>query len=216
MDLYGDIKMSKTWFQSDFHLNHKNIIRYCKRPFQTVEQMNETIIKRHNERVKDDDTIYFLGDLMFHASKNKAFRGEGKPSNFDDFIKKFNGKQWYFIKGNHDKKGNKFQPKSEVIILKQNGLRIQLIHDSQYANIDYDLTLCGHHHNAFKVKEFFYMGKTGLIINCSCDVWNFYPIELNEILSIYYRWKNQREKIQRWETPAIIKELNKGTLAENK
>ena len=51
------------WWTSDYHFSHFNIIRYCKRPFKTAEEMNETIIKRHNERVKPDDTVFFLGGL---------------------------------------------------------------------------------------------------------------------------------------------------------
>ena len=35
---------SKVWFTSDTHFSHANIIRFCKRPFADVEEMNEYII----------------------------------------------------------------------------------------------------------------------------------------------------------------------------
>jgi calcineurin-like phosphoesterase family protein len=200
---------------SDFHFFHTNILKYCNRPFKDVNEMNEQIIKRHNERVKKEDTVYFLGDFGFFASSNRAFRGEGQPYDPDKILNQMNGK-WMFVKGNHDKKSNKFYPKADTIILNQNGLRIQLIHDPMYAKIDYDLILCGHVHNNYKAKELHYCGQTRLIINVSVDVWNFYPVKLDEILAIYYRWKNERDKINRWDYPQLLKELNKNTLNQTR
>ena len=55
--------MLNIWFTADFHLGHKNIIRYCNRPFQTVEEMNQEILERLNSRVKPTDILYFLGDF---------------------------------------------------------------------------------------------------------------------------------------------------------
>ena len=34
----------KVWFTADTHIGHRNIIRYCKRPFACVEEMNEALI----------------------------------------------------------------------------------------------------------------------------------------------------------------------------
>jgi len=42
--------MANVWFTADFHFGHKNIIRYCDRPFASVEQMNEIILERLNAR----------------------------------------------------------------------------------------------------------------------------------------------------------------------
>lgn len=34
----------KVFFKSDTHFNHANIIDFCKRPFGSVEEMNEALI----------------------------------------------------------------------------------------------------------------------------------------------------------------------------
>ena len=198
-----------TFLSADYHFYHKNIIKYCGRPFKDEFEMADEIIRRHNERVTNNDVMYCGGDFGFFASQGRAFRGEGRPYNPDEILAKMNGKTWYFVAGNHDKNTNKLKAKTKEIILKQNNLQIQLIHDPMYAKIEYDLILCGHVHEKYKARELNYYGKTRLIINVGVDVWNFYPVRLDELLSIYYKWKTQRSKIQRWETPKVIEELNR-------
>jgi len=60
--------------------------------------MNEEIIRRWNERVKPEDTVFFLGDFCF---KSGSDRGEGEPVKAQEYIKQLNG-NIIFIKGNHD------------------------------------------------------------------------------------------------------------------
>lgn len=82
--------MIETFFCSDHHLGHKNILEYEKehRPFETVEEMREVIIDRHNTVVKPKDTVYFLGDFAF-GKANIAYAA------------RFNGKK-RLVMGNHD------------------------------------------------------------------------------------------------------------------
>ncbi|HTN99244.1 MAG TPA: hypothetical protein VL068_01110, partial [Microthrixaceae bacterium] len=53
----------QTWFTSDLHLGHNNIIRYCARPFSSVDEMDEALVQRWNETVADEDRIWVLGDF---------------------------------------------------------------------------------------------------------------------------------------------------------
>jgi len=51
------------WFTADHHFGHENIIKYCNRPFASAGEMDTELILRWNDRVKDEDTVYHLGDL---------------------------------------------------------------------------------------------------------------------------------------------------------
>ena len=59
--------MINTWFISDTHFGHKNILEYEKeaRPFSCLEEMHEVMIERWNSVVKPKDILYHLGDFAF-------------------------------------------------------------------------------------------------------------------------------------------------------
>jgi calcineurin-like phosphoesterase family protein len=61
--------MTETWFTSDTHFGHKNILEYEKdaRPFDTVEEMNERLIANWNDTVRPKDIVFHLGDFAFGA-----------------------------------------------------------------------------------------------------------------------------------------------------
>jgi calcineurin-like phosphoesterase family protein len=52
-------------FVADTHFWHGGMLKYSKRSYVSIEQMNDDIIKRWNERVDPTDTVYHLGDLSF-------------------------------------------------------------------------------------------------------------------------------------------------------
>ena len=53
----------QTWFTADTHFGHANIIKYCDRPFDSVESMRTGLIKRWNAVVAPDDRVLVLGDF---------------------------------------------------------------------------------------------------------------------------------------------------------
>lgn len=61
---------SKIFVISDLHLDHRNIIKYCNRPFKDVNEMNEILINNWNRVVTDNDRIFCLGDFCL-SGKNK-------------------------------------------------------------------------------------------------------------------------------------------------
>ena len=80
------------WFTADYHLSHKNIIKYTRRPFENIERMDEFLIQNLEERLSSGDVLYFLGDLTF--SEQKATQFFENLTNQDIEI--------HFIIGNHD------------------------------------------------------------------------------------------------------------------
>ncbi|MBP3898083.1 MAG: metallophosphoesterase [Mogibacterium sp.] len=59
----------KIYITSDLHLGHANIIKYCNRPYEDVEEMNDDLIRRWNETVRDNDRIFFLGDFALGSAE---------------------------------------------------------------------------------------------------------------------------------------------------
>lgn len=84
------VQHDKVWFTSDLHFWHKNICKYCNRPYSSVEEMNEAIIANWNSVVKDDDTVFVLGDLGFCGYEK-----------LEPLMARLKGKK-YLIQGNHD------------------------------------------------------------------------------------------------------------------
>ena len=80
----------KTWFISDTHFNHENIIKYCDRPFASKEEMNQELIKRWNNTVSKNDIVWFLGDFAL-----------GGREECKSLLAQLNG-EIRMIRGNHD------------------------------------------------------------------------------------------------------------------
>ena len=78
------------YFTADLHFGHEKIIKFCNRPFDSVETMNRALINNWNETVGHEDEVYILGDFTNDIVKAKRF------------LPVLNGKK-YMIIGNHDK-----------------------------------------------------------------------------------------------------------------
>ena len=81
-----------TWFTADSHFGHANIIRYCKRPFASVQEMDETLIKNWNLVIRHKDTVYHLGDFTL-----------GDQEEANHYFSRLNG-ILSLIPGGHDKR----------------------------------------------------------------------------------------------------------------
>ena len=59
----------KIWFTSDLHFGHQNIIKFCNRPWETVEEMDKALIENWNSVVGENDIVFDLGDFAFATNR---------------------------------------------------------------------------------------------------------------------------------------------------
>lgn len=118
------------WFTSDEHYGHRNIIKFCKRPFANIDDMREALIANHNARVSKTDETYHLGDMFW----NTLLMDECLNT-----LKRLNGRH-YLIRGNHDERAEqmmgagfldhckRFEWLKDVYMFRENGVKIWLSH----------------------------------------------------------------------------------------
>ena len=104
------------FFGGDCHFGHwtspeRNIIKYCDRPFSTIEEHDDALIGERNRIVGPDDTVYDLGDVTL-GGEDMARR----------YFARMNGK--LFVLGNtfhHDRRwllhGPYWTRQHQVVIL---------------------------------------------------------------------------------------------------
>lgn len=81
-----------TYYISDTHFCHFNIITYCSRPFNDTLTMNKHIIEMWNSIITPEDRVIFGGDFAFAAFSVQK-----------EIFECLNGKEILCIKGNHDR-----------------------------------------------------------------------------------------------------------------
>ena len=159
------------YFIADLHFYHNNILKLCKqtRQFDDIFDMNESLIKAWNWKVKEDDIIYFLGDFSWGSFQQNK-----------EIFNKLNGKK-HLIIGNHDNQETRnlnWLSQSTYLELSINDRKIVLCH---YPILCYNgmergaIHLYGHVHN----KKLENMSKNSLDVGV--DSIGIYPWSFDEI-----------------------------------
>lgn len=173
---------SRIWLTSDQHLGHANIIKYTGRPFDNVTQMDDELIKRWNEVVEPDHTVYHLGDF--------TLGGEQKAK---EYFRQLNGtvhvllNTWHHDKFwlphiMHTKNGEQVSLLMPLTVLEVDvggewPLAVNLCH---YPLAEWDrkyygaLHCFGHAHGTHQV--------AGRMMDVGVDCHDFYPVSLAVIL----------------------------------
>ena len=133
------------YFIADTHFSEDNIISYENRPFENSTEMNEEIISRWNDVVKEEDSVYILGD--FGADGHEA-----------SILNQLNGNK-YLVKGNHDVQSNEYYRSVGFVEVYEYPIIIKnfwiLSHEPLYVNTNMPYAnLFGHVHNSPIIKTF--------------------------------------------------------------
>lgn len=159
-------KKSQVFLSSDLHLDHRNIIKYCNRPFKDVHEMNYWLIKNWNRTVGKQDMVYFLGDLALTRGNRQRVIG---------FIRSLNGRK-IFIRGNHDR----FLKSYRHFILKYGDKSFYLVHNPADIPSDWNgWSICGHTHQHSR-----FIDKNKKIINVSPEVTGYKPVNIKELVRL--------------------------------
>ncbi len=171
------------YFTADTHFYHANIIKYCNRPFQNVEEMNEKLIENWNKIISPKDVVYVIGDFVFGHAEKQATR-------IIELVRSLKG-NILLIKGSHDKLDH-FDPST----LGKDASRFKIFQD-RIVTISYEnqeIVLC---HYAMRVWPKSHFGTwhlfghshgklegLGKSFDVGVDCWNFKPLSFPEICGI--------------------------------
>jgi len=168
------ISSNSVYFIGDTHFDHKNIIKYCHRPFSNVTEMNEVIKNNWNSTVGDNETVYFLGDWSF---------GRGsKPANY--WKRQLKGRI-VSIHGSHDRNNKRNEIKFEKTkVLHVGGYSFLLIHNPEDKKTEWHgWIIHGHVHNN-KMDRYPFINGEQKTINVSVELINYKPVSLSYLLSL--------------------------------
>lgn len=156
------------FFTSDHHFGHARIISLCRRPFSSVDEMNEAMIEAWNATVRPRDIVWHLGDFSYKLKSDP-----------DLILKRLNGRK-KLVPGNHDNqavlRSKHWEHVDKLPELCHLQRRIVLSH---YALRTWHkaskgaLHLFGHSHGS--------LPPTSQSCDVGVDVWNFRPVTLEEI-----------------------------------
>ncbi len=152
---------SDTWF------GRPQILQIANRKFDSIEEMNDTLIKNWNKKIKKNDIVFHLGNFAWD------------PITARQVLKKLKGKIW-FLQGSHD------AALEEVI---EDFPNAQFFSDSIMELPDFDTVICHYPLSVWNGKDSgtihmhghtVFSHKTDLKIenrfNVCSDFWGFTPI----------------------------------------
>ena len=170
---------------SDLHLEHTNIIEYCDRPFDTVEEMDERLVENWNETVGKDARVVFLGDLAFRFDEEEL----------GGWLDKLNG-NIVFVEGDHDHVGNTIDSLAthEYHVFEHGDYEFFCTHHPEKVLRDWDCwVIHGHHHNNWP-EEYPFINFDAKRVNVSVELIGYTPLLVDDLVR-YIESMSEGEKL---------------------
>lgn len=82
----------RIWFTSDLHFGHRNVLKFCNRPWNDEKEMEKGLIENWNKCVGDNDIVFVLGDTFWFNDSRSIKK----------VLSQLKGKDIYILPGNHD------------------------------------------------------------------------------------------------------------------
>jgi len=156
---------------SDTHFDHGNIILYCHRPFDSARQMNKELLDNWNSAVRQNDAVYFLGDMSYGRDRRPI----------DYWLGKLDG-EIFFIRGNHDKDAI---TRAEVIPnsygIKYGNYRFLLMHDPHRPHGYDGWIIHGDRHNN-DLKDYPFINQKNKTVNVCAELVDYTPLNLDRLV----------------------------------
>lgn len=175
------------FYISDTHFGHANAITFDKRPFTSVEEMNETLITNWNACVTDHDVVYFLGDFCYKCKDPTSI------------VQRLHGKK-YWILGNHDSKVRKtlesyFEEVDNMMLIhdEYNGekVRVHLCHYplAEWNNYFNDAWHVHGHIHGSTHRAYSFLAREMRALNAGCMLNGYKPVMFAELVQNNMRFK---------------------------
>jgi calcineurin-like phosphoesterase family protein len=172
------------YFISDMHFGHKKIIGYCNRPWKTVQEMNDGIVRRWNHSITDGDRVFVVGDVFLMDPKDAT-----------PIVNSLNGYK-ILIAGNHDRSektmlacGFDEYHREYDYMLEGFGpglLNHYPLPDTVIVDRGYSFMVHGHIHDPPMIR--------GLKINVAVDVNDFKPVSELNLMEVMPLLTNKSEQ----------------------
>lgn len=193
------------YYTADTHFGYEPIIEQTGRPFSSVEDMGEALMRNWNAVVSEEDTVYLIGDIGGYCTPLPV-----------EYLSRLSGHK-HLIRGNHDtglddqqRLFDFFESVTDFLEIDDGGFHITLCH-YPIVYIQGGYMIHGHLHNTQK-ETFRILKQLPRVMNAGVDINDFRPVTLDQLIinnqqyygdplrGCLYEWQggDESRKRQKW------------------